>query len=164
VGIDVETQGHELVQRELGLHNIQLLDLSRPLAQNDLISLRKTQWDLILCPEVLEHITNHQQFLQNLRSISNRETMLIVTVPNAFKFGNFVNAFRGFESINSDHKYWFTFYTLSRTLAANGWKPHRLMYYKDSKRMDWMDILSQMAIWCSRVFCDGLVIEASGLD
>src|SRR5262249_467485 len=109
VGLDVNHSGHDLVRQELGIENIQLLDLSRPLGQNDLISLRKTQWDLILCPEVLEHITNHQQFLQNLRSISCCGTTLIVTVSNAFKFGNFVNALRGFESINSDHKYWFTF-------------------------------------------------------
>jgi hypothetical protein len=164
VGIDVESQGYDLVHRELGIQNIQLLDLSRPLGQNDLIPLRKTQWDLILCPEVLEHITNHQQFLQNLRSISCSGTTLVVTVPNAFKFGNFVNALRGFESINSDHKYWFTFYTLSRTLSANGWRPRQLIYYNGSKGMHWMEILSRLATWSSRVFCDGLIIEATGLD
>jgi hypothetical protein len=160
VGLDVNHSGHDLVRRELGVENIQLLDLSRSVNENDLNPLRQTQWDLILCPEILEHITNHQQFLQNLRILSQSGTTLIVTVPNAFKFGNFVNGLRGFESINSDHKYWFTFYTLSRTLSASGWRPGRLIYYNDSKGMHWLDILSRMATWCSRVFCDGLIIEA----
>src|SRR5262245_23805257 len=160
VGLDVNYSARDLVRRELGIENIHLLDLSRYVNENDLTPLRQTQWDLILCPEILEHITNHQQFLRNLRSISYSGTTLIVTVPNAFKFGNFVNAFRGFESINSDHKYWFTFYTLSRTLVANGWKPHRLVYYNDPKAMDWMNILSRLATRCSRVFCDGLILEA----
>jgi hypothetical protein len=164
VGIDVESEGYDLVHRELGIKNIELLDLCNPLEQNELISLRKTQWDLILCPEVLEHITNHQQFLRNLHNISHSGTRLIATVPNAFKFGNFINALRGFESINSDHKYWFTFYTLSRTLSDNGWKPRQLVYYNDPKGRYWMDILSQLATWSSRVFCDGLIIESTGFN
>jgi 2-polyprenyl-3-methyl-5-hydroxy-6-metoxy-1,4-benzoquinol methylase len=164
VGIDVDVHGIDLVNRELDIENIHLIDLSASLVHKDLVFLRRTQWDLILCPEVLEHITNHQQFLQNLRKISHSDTTLIVTVPNAFKFGNFVNAFRGFESINSDHKYWFTFYTLSRTLAANAWKPRRVIYYNESSGTDWMDILSRIATRTSRVFCDGLVIEATGVD
>jgi SAM-dependent methyltransferase len=160
VGIDVEEQGYQFVQRELGIMNIRLLDLTRPLGESDVCLLRETHSDLILCPEVLEHITNHQQLLQNLWKISGPATRLLVTVPNAFQFGNFVNALRGFESINSDHKYWFTFYTLSRTLAANGWKPERLIYYNGRKGTHWMDILSRIATWSSRVFSDGLIVES----
>src|SRR6266478_7883765 len=85
VGLDVNQSGHDLVRRELGIENIQLLDLSKSVNENDLTPLRQTQWDLILCPEIVEHITNHQQFLQNLRSLSQLGTTLIVTVPNAFQ-------------------------------------------------------------------------------
>jgi predicted SAM-dependent methyltransferase len=163
VGIDIDSSGCDLVWRELGIKNIQLLDLSKLLEESDLTELRKTQWDLILCPELLEHITNHQQFLQNLHNVSHSKTKLIVTVPNAFRFANFINALRGFESINSDHKYWFTFYTLSRMLTAGGWKPRQLIYYNYTglKRWGWMDILSLIATRTSRVFCDGFIIEAT---
>src|SRR6266567_3930853 len=66
VGIDIDSMGYDLVRRELGIENIQLLDLSKPLEGKDLSCLNKINWDLILCPEMLEHITNHQQLLQNL--------------------------------------------------------------------------------------------------
>jgi hypothetical protein len=160
LGIDVDARGYDLVRRELGIENIQLLDLSKPLELKDLTCLLKTHWDLIICPEILEHITNHQQFLQNLLSLSDSETTLIITVPNAFQFGNFINALRGFETINSDHKYWFTFYTLSRLLTANGWMPRQLVYYNCPKGSVWMDLLGRIAGRMSRVFCDGLIMEA----
>ena len=163
VGIDVNVNGYDLVSQELGIKNIHLLDLSQSLSENDLALLREIQWDLILCPEILEHVTNHQQLLRNLRSVSHSDTTLIVTVPNAFRFANFINALRRFESLNSDHKYWFTFYTLSRTLAAGEWKPRQLIYYNysDLKGWGWMDVLSRVATRTSRVFCDGLIIEAT---
>jgi len=62
VGIDIDSCGYDLVRRELGIENIRLLDLSSLLEESDLSELRKTQWDLIVCAEMLEHITNHQQF------------------------------------------------------------------------------------------------------
>jgi hypothetical protein len=164
LGIDIDSMGHDLVRREFAVENIQLLDLSKPLEGKDLRCLGKIHWDLILCPEMLEHITNHQQLLENLRSLSDCDTTLIITGPNAFQFANFINALRGFETINSDHKYWFTFYTLSRMLTATGWKPRQLIYYNAQKGTHWMDILCGLATRISRMFCDGLIIEATFLD
>jgi hypothetical protein len=161
VGIDINSEAHELVRREFGIKNIQLLDLSKPLESSELSVFRNNEWDLILCPEMLEHLTNHQQLLENLRMFSGRDTTLIITVPNAFQFQNFINALRGFETINSDHKYWFTFYTLSRLLTANGWTPRQLVYYNGPKALNWLDLLGRVATRMSRVFCDGLIIEAT---
>jgi hypothetical protein len=88
---------------------------------------------LILCPEALEHITNHEQFFQNLSSLPQGNTTFVITGPNAFSLDNFGSTFRRFESVNTDHKYWFTFYTLSPTLAATGWQAHRLIHYGRSR-------------------------------
>jgi hypothetical protein len=161
VGIDIDQNGYDIVRKEIGIANIQLLDLSRSIEEKEISDLHKVQWDLILCPEMLEHITNHQQFLLNLGRLSHTGTTLIITGPNAFQLANFINALRGFESINSDHKYWFTFYTLSRMLATNGWKPEKLIYFNGPRGMHWMDILSRIATGISRVFSDGLIIEAT---
>jgi 2-polyprenyl-3-methyl-5-hydroxy-6-metoxy-1,4-benzoquinol methylase len=164
IGIDVDSSAYNLVQRELGIENIQLLDLSKPLEDKDLDHLCQIQWDLIVCPEVLEHITNHQQFLQNLRRLAHSRTILIITGPNAFRFANFLNALRGFEDLNTDHKYWFTFFTLSRLLTASGWKPSQLVYYSGPIQSHWMRILCKIAARISRTLSNGLIIEASRLD
>jgi hypothetical protein len=161
IGIDINARAYNLVSREFGMDNIRLLDLSRRLEDRYIDDIRKIHWDLIVCPEILEHITNHGQFLENLNQISHTGTMLIITGPNAFRFENFINALRHFESINSDHKYWFTYYTLSRMIADHGWKPDCLIYYQLSKRKMWLRALCQLANWMSLAFCDGLIIEAT---
>jgi 2-polyprenyl-3-methyl-5-hydroxy-6-metoxy-1,4-benzoquinol methylase len=164
IGIDINDTSYHIVHRELCIDNIQLIDLSKSLKENDVSHLRKVKWDLILCAEILEHVTNHQQLLQNLHSLSQFNTMIIITGPNAFGFENFINTLRGFETVNSDHKYWFTFYTMSRMLVANGWKPHRLIYYDHPKGKLWLRLLCQLAIRISRAFSEGLIIEANRLD
>jgi len=165
LGIDINSVAYELVQKELSVKNIQLLDLSSvDFVDKDLSCITEIEWDLILCPEMLEHITNHQQFLKNLCGLCGRNTTLIITVPNAFQFANFINTLRGFETINSDHKYWFTFYTLSRLLADNGWEPRQLTYYNDTKEKHWLDCLSRLATRFSRAFSNGLIMEATRFD
>jgi SAM-dependent methyltransferase len=162
IGIDIDPSGYEIARSKLGVDNIQLLDLTKPLASEEIGNLCAVEWDLILCPEVLEHITNHQTLLDNLFRISQPGTTLIVTAPNAFRFENFVNALRGFESINSDHKYWFTFYTLSSLLTAHGWRPSHLLYCEPSrarKRL-WRRLVSDLARRISRPFSEGIIIEA----
>jgi hypothetical protein len=161
IGIDVNTRGCNFVRSEIGIDNIQVLDLSKALRDDELANLRQVEWDLILCPEILEHITNHQKLLQNLASLAHRGTSLIVTGPNAFRFANFVNTLRRFEELNTDHSYWFSFYTLSHILAANGWQPSRLIYYDQPKEKLWLRVLSELAVRISRAFSDGLIIEAS---
>lgn len=46
VGIDIDSKAYDLVCRELGIENVQLLDLSKPLEGEDLSCLSKIQWDL----------------------------------------------------------------------------------------------------------------------
>jgi hypothetical protein len=166
LGIDINLGAYELVQKEFNVRNIRLLDLaSVHLTDEDLSCLTQIEWDLILCPEMLEHITSHQQFLKNLCRLSHgRKTRLVLTVPNAFQFANFINALRGFETINSDHRYWFTFYTLSRLVTDNGWHPRQLTYYNDTNGKHWLDVLSRLAIRLSRSFSNGFIMEATNTD
>jgi hypothetical protein len=161
LGIDVDRTSYCLIRREFGVQNVQLLDLSKPMEEEKICSIRQIRWDLILCPEVLEHTTNHQQFLQNLAFLAHHNTVLIITGPNAFQFSNFINTLRRFEDVNSDHKYWFSFYTMSRMLAANGWRPWRLIYYDNPKGRLWIRVLCELAKQMSRAFSDGLIIEAT---
>src|SRR5262249_31296550 len=72
LGVDVNTSGYNFVRSELGVKNIQLLDLSKSLRDDELANLREVEWDLILCTEILEHITNHQKLLQNLAALAHR--------------------------------------------------------------------------------------------
>jgi 2-polyprenyl-3-methyl-5-hydroxy-6-metoxy-1,4-benzoquinol methylase len=160
VGVDVNHAAYDRVRRELGLDNIRLLDLSQDSRSDDLESLTKVDWDLILCPEILEHITNHRQFLENLYNIASPATKLIITVPNAFSVANFINTLRRFEAVNSDHRYWFTSYTLCHLLVDHGWRPSEIIYYGNHKSRFWLRMSCRLAGRLSRGFADGLIVAA----
>lgn len=47
---------------------------------------------------------------------------LVVTVPNALRVQNGLNARHGCEIINSDHRFWFTPFTISKVLSRGGFR------------------------------------------
>lgn len=83
----------------------------------------KHGFDLVLFPEVLEHVPNPGVVLSNLRTLCQiNGSMLCLTVPNAFDMYGFMAAMHGVEIIHPDHCYTFTPYTLSRLLAVSGFR------------------------------------------
>jgi hypothetical protein len=48
---------------------------------------------------------------------------LLVSGPHAFSFQNFMFMLKNQECVNTDHRYWFTVYTLAKILTQAGFKP-----------------------------------------
>lgn len=60
-------------------------------------------------------------FLKSLKKgLGNNARELIVTAPNAIRWEKFKNLRKGIECINSDHRYWFTPYTLAKIVLETG--------------------------------------------
>ena len=83
-------------------------------------------FDIIVVWEVLEHIGNPVFFLQNLRKFITKK--IIITVPNAFRWQNFKEIFKNCEVINSDHRFWFTPYTLSKVIVDSGYPEPKILF------------------------------------
>lgn len=84
-------------------------------------TITESQWDYLVLAEVLEHIDNPVRFLQApVARYKHCVRALIITVPNAFDEGNQRFAKQHTEGINSDHRYWFTPYTLCKVAHAAG--------------------------------------------
>lgn len=87
-------------------------------------------FDLILFPEVLEHVPNPGLVLANLAALCRcTGANLCLTVPNAFDMYNFMAAMHGVELIHPEHCYTFTPYSLSRLLQLAGFNPPELEFY-----------------------------------
>lgn len=109
IGIDINEEGIRLLKNKYLLENIYFSDI----LEEDFEPILEEKWDYIILGELIEHIGNPKLFLDNLilrykHNIKN----VIITTPNAFAISNFVNALKGVERINSDHRYYFTPYTL----------------------------------------------------
>lgn len=83
---------------------------------------------VIVCGELLEHLSNPGWFLSRLRR-SYPGVPVIVTVPNAFAEAVRQYVVRGIECVNPDHVAWYSPKTLSVLLQRAGYTVGGLFWY-----------------------------------
>lgn len=84
--------------------------------------------EIVICGEVLEHLSNPGWFLTRLRRQWSGVPVLI-TVPNAFCAGAQKWLAKGMENVNRDHVAWYSPKTLSVLLERVGYVRADLAYY-----------------------------------
>lgn len=132
-GIDNNLAGLKKLE-ELGIGNCHFYDLfssSKPFIETE-------QYDFVLLGEILEHIADPVAFLKMIRAKFVHAGDIIITVPNAFTSKNFHNIKKGIEEINTDHKFWFTPYTLAKVAHESGFKM-KSIYFVDRSRLSITD-------------------------
>jgi len=128
LGVDKDQTGIAYLRDELGYADVEclnLLDAPGPTITN-------TKWDYLLLGEVLEHIDNPVSFLGALKErYSSVVAKLLITVPNAFAHDNFYLARRNIEAINTDHRFWFTPYTLCKIMMTAGFEVEQMRFCRN---------------------------------
>lgn len=89
-------------------------------------------YDVVLVPEVLEHVSNVQVFLGQLSAL--QASTFVLTVPDAFRCRSHFNydAETGIftERVHPDHNCWYSPYTLKNVLAKyTDWKLRGLWFF-----------------------------------
>ena len=117
LGLDINETGIAYIRDELGFEDVETVDIfERP---SELAMAQS--WDAMILAEVVEHFDDPVSYLRKIHAFYGEKVgELVVTVPNAFKERNFQGAKRHVEAINSDHRYWFTPYTISKVLVMAG--------------------------------------------
>jgi len=138
VGIDNNREALNKL-KSLEIDNCQYYNLSET---NDAI-LENEAYDYILLGEILEHVAEPISFLKSIHEKFVNAKEIIITVPNAFTSRNFYNIKRGIEEINTDHKYWFTPFTISKVVTEAGFKLDSI-YFVDRSRLN---IKDKMVKW-----------------
>lgn len=82
---------------------------------------KEQAYDICLLADVIEHVGNLIQIHAGMKRY--RFNRLIVVTPNAFRWRN---SLPGGEAINTDHRFWFTPYTLCKVLVDAGYEPQRV--------------------------------------
>lgn len=87
-------------------------------------------FDIVLVPEVLEHVRCPGKALATVaENCKAHGCEAIISVPNAFFFGNLFAAIGGKEVVHPDHRCWFSPQTLMRCIADSGMAVKRMMFY-----------------------------------
>lgn len=115
IGIDINPKA-VATAHGLGFDNVHELDI---FADHAPAKLAEWQLDMVLVPDVIEHLPDPAAFLRRLVQCLP-EAEFVVTVPNALSLRNAAQAMAGVERINTDHRAWFSPFTLLKILADAG--------------------------------------------
>jgi hypothetical protein len=124
VGVDIDADAVTEARRISGLQNIFVADIT---SAETVEPIRSKRFDIALFGEVVEHISNPVAFLQRFReNYGDIVENIVITVPNALRAGNVKGAFRNTETINSDHRFFFTPYTIAKVACDAGFIPEEI--------------------------------------
>ncbi len=117
IGIDIDKEVKDYVESKHGFDNIILGDFTTTRIKEIL----DDHWDFAVLGELLEHIDNPVAYLKAIReNYAGIIDGIIITVPNAWTKTTMRMANKSSEIINSDHRYWFTPYTLAKVIVRAG--------------------------------------------
>ena len=123
LGIDIDSEAINYV-KSLGYDGVYCCDILEDYPEE----LKGHHFDLVILGEIVEHLDSPVEFLRALHSRIDYNYELIVTVPNAFTLENFINVLGHFERVNSDHRAWYTSYTISKVLSRGGYHVKAIDY------------------------------------
>ena len=83
--------------------------------------------EIIVCGEVLEHLSNPGRFLDFLHVVY--DVPVIFTVPNAFSSGSIGWLKRGYENVNVEHVAWYSWHTIKILLKRHGYEISDFFWY-----------------------------------
>jgi hypothetical protein len=133
-GIDIDENSLDLYRnQEKDIQN-EIYDISRP--KISFKSLPKSN-DLIIFGEILEHLKNPGNALNNLHTISvEKKSEILITVPNAFSLGAFWASTFGYEIVHPEHYYYFSPLTIKKLLSDFGFKNIHVRMYANKELID----------------------------
>jgi len=122
--------------------------------------------EVIIFGETLEHLMNLETSLSNLKKMMNSNTIMLISVPNAFSFQNFIYAIRRRELQHPDHSVAFTYKTLTQLLSKNKFEitdfKFTFLDNTNAHNLNWKGKISHFVIKfmtkISPIFAPGLIV------
>jgi hypothetical protein len=125
LGIDIDPMAIDNVKSVTNLDNLIAADVTKP----GIEEIRSSHWDVALFGDVLEHVHAPVDFLSAFRkNYGSFVDRIVVSVPNNMRGGNATGALRHRETINSDHCFEFSPFTLANIVALSGFRLEQFYY------------------------------------
>ena len=124
IGIDINREAVDYITNNLNIKDVYCLDILK-----DDIDLGNEMWDYVILGELIEHVDNPVDFLQIIKQkLQGKVKKIIITAPNVLNILYAKYMRQNVECINSDHRYWFSPYTLSKVVTLSGFSNCELTY------------------------------------
>ena len=157
-GIDINKEGIEYIQNKYNYDHLYAMNIITDVIPEEILN---TKFDYLLIPDVIEHIGNPVEFLQSIKErFEDNVNKVILTTPNGFRLNNFLNSFKNIEVINTDHRFWFTPFTLSKIVTDAGYVINNIGYFEHGK-LSRRQIFRKFILSRYSAFRDTLIIEVN---
>lgn len=164
-GIDINKEAIDYLRNKYNVTNIYLCDITQQNTPDDLLEF----YDVVLIPEVIEHILDLGTFLNSTKRFICPKSLLVIGTPNVFKLHNLFTLLKGFEEINPDHKYWFSYSTIKHLLEEAGFVIDRwyvYIYGNPSRKFfkygasSIVNLFKSLLVNINPWFGDGIIVQA----
>jgi virulence-associated protein VapD len=126
VGVDYLQNEVKIIKQELGIE-CYFGDVTK-LEELDLVE----KFDIIICGELIEHISNAGLMLDGLKRFMNKDSKLIITTPNPWRdlwVQNICTNNNEINWLNKEHVCWYSYQTLKQLLQRHDFKEVDYDYY-----------------------------------
>lgn len=125
IGVDNNAEAVYFIKKQLGINDVYQLDIT----EDNPSFLKNSHWDYMILGEIIEHIDNPVDFLSKIKEkYRGQVDKIIITAPNIFNLLTIKDIKNNVENINTDHRYWFSPYTLTKILINSGFKNCELSF------------------------------------
>jgi len=125
IGIDIDAESIKYVKEELGYQNVYHGNILTDVFDK----IGEQKWDYAVFGEIIEHLDDPGNFLRIFKTRYGKDvSRFIITVPTIYNKNQFRNMMNYLEIINSDHRFWFTPYTITKLLFSAGYTPESISY------------------------------------
>lgn len=143
VGADTNADGVALL-RELNFPEVYLPD-----------DVPDQAFDICLLADVIEHVGDVVSFLRSMRRY--RFKQIVVVTPNLFRLRNWLSSG---EVVNTDHRYWFSPFTLCKVLFDAGYTPQSVELCHSDHVSARGALLARVLNWMPK-YRDTLIVTAA---
>lgn len=118
------------------------------------------RFDVITAGEILEHLDNPGQFLQNMRRHLKDDGILVLTTPNVFFGLHFLESLFAspYRRWNPEHVAWYCYFTLENLLKRNGMRVEQCYWLTRSRKI--RKLLRLLGLGCPCFLASTLLVVA----
>lgn len=120
IGVDINKEGIDFLTEKLKINNVMCADIIK----DDIPEISNKKWDYMILGEIIEHVDNPIHFLNKIKErYQDVVEKIVITVPNILVKNRIkIMVENSAELINTDHRFWFTPFTLTKVMYQAGYR------------------------------------------
>jgi hypothetical protein len=163
IGVDLNKDAFDFLEKKLKIQNVVYGDVENP-ETFDLDKKTLKNYDVLLIPDLIEHLNNPGNMLEGVREYFNKDVVVYIFTPNPFAWYNFAATLLNKEIYTDYHTMYFTTESMDILLKRYDFKIKRILPVVIPKQRGLVvriadKILSRIATFISPGFADAFMYE-----